>query len=73
MTLVQLLHNMADSINAIKYWFNGLPSEGVEISANKSDTIKFWFNGFPSEQVFVTTGTVTAAVTPLRTMMGVGY
>jgi hypothetical protein len=39
--------------NGILNWFNGLPSEGVEITANDSGSVKYWFNGLPSEYYFI--------------------
>ena len=52
--------------NTMKYWFNGLPFEGVEIAANASGTCKFWFNGLPAEHVIPTAGGggVSASVSP---------
>lgn len=35
----------------MKNWFNGLPGQGIIISANDSGVITYWFNGLPSEYV----------------------
>ena len=44
----------------MKYWYNGLPAEGVDIAANDSGTCKYWFNGLPNEYIITGSGTSTS-------------
>lgn len=32
------------AVGAVKYWFNGLPLDGLSTTAG---TVKYWFNGLP--------------------------
>ena len=32
------------AVGAVKYWFNGLPLDGLSTSAG---AVKYWFNGLP--------------------------
>lgn len=35
-----------------KYWFDGLPAEGIQKLTNDTGTQKFWFDGLPAEYTF---------------------
>lgn len=37
----------------MKYWENGLPSQGVEVSANDGGTLKYWSDGLPLVYYFI--------------------
>jgi len=50
-------------INEMKYWIDGLPSEGVDIIANKSGTIKYWIDGLPAEDQTIESGTSSISIT----------
>lgn len=41
-----------DPLGDQKYWFNGVPFEGLNITANDPGTVKFWFNGVPVDFIF---------------------
>ena len=58
-----------DASGTIKYWFNGLPFEGVNKTGNDNGTMKFWFNGLPGEPLFAP---ATTSTTSRITLMGVG-
>lgn len=34
-------------MNAIKYWFFGLPFVGGSIGSNNPESVKYWFFGLP--------------------------
>lgn len=43
-----------------KYWFDGLPFEGVAKTTPVDEgTQKYWFNGLPGEYLYVTGGGAT--------------
>jgi hypothetical protein len=35
-----------------KYWFNGLPFQGVKKAGTDTDTLTYWFNGSPEQALF---------------------
>lgn len=47
----------ADSSGAMKYWRDGLPSQGVRLGTNDLGSMKFWIDGLPGATVFPPAGT----------------
>lgn len=46
-----------------KYWFNGLPLDGLERTGYDTGTAKYWFNGLPYDTLASTApGGITATV-----------
>jgi hypothetical protein len=46
-----------DPLGGQKFWFNGVPYQGVRKSGNETGGVKFWFNGAPV--AFLLPGTTT--------------
>ena len=38
--------------NELKYWFNGLPFQGLKSASADTDTLTYWFNGQPEQALF---------------------
>jgi hypothetical protein len=35
------------SVDGAKYWFNGLPVDGLQQSTKDTGATKYWYNGLP--------------------------